>query len=221
MKFTQNELDQLQEAVARAEERTSAEIVPFVVPASDSYPVAIWRGGGIGTLVGLALCFLAFQIYDGWGLAWLYTGWGTALAVLSTGLVGALLGAFIAPFKRRLIGESRMSTLVHLRAMQAFVQEEVFATRDRTGVLLFISLFEHRIEIVADAEINRRISSEEWGDVVARIRDGIRSGKLYEGLVEGFEMCGALLEEKGMEIRHDDENELGNQIRRGRSGRSA
>ncbi|HEX7069674.1 MAG TPA: hypothetical protein VF190_02665 [Rhodothermales bacterium] len=213
MKFTEKELDAMKAAVARAEERTSAEIVPYVVPASDWYPVAIWRGAGVGVLVGLALALLAFQFYGGWSLGWLFTGWGTALLILGTGVVGALLGAFVPPLKRLLAGDARMSTLVHLRAMQAFVEEEVFATRDRTGVLVFMSLFEHRIEIVADTGINQRVESEDWGDIVARIRDGIRSGKLFEGLVEAFDMCGELLEKKGLEIRHDDRNELGDELR--------
>lgn len=212
MKFTEKELEALEAAVKKAEARTSAEIVPFVVPSSDWYPVAIWRGAGLGVLLGLLLCLAAFQFYAGWGLAWLYTGWGTALVILGSGVVGGLLGAFVPPIKRLLAGD-RMALMVHLRAMQAFVEEEVFTTRDRTGILLFISVFEHRIEIVADAEINRRVGTDDWADIVARIRDGIRSDALYEGLVDAFEMCGRLLEERGMEIQRDDVDELGNELR--------
>lgn len=219
MKFTGKELEQLEEAVARAEARTSAEIVPVVMPSSDWYPVAIWRGAGAGVLLTLLLALIAFQFYAGWGLAWLYTGWGATLTIFGGGVIGALLGAFVPPLKRLLAGSERMATMVHLRAMQAFVEEEVFNTRDRTGVLLFISLFEHRIEILADAEINRRVGTDDWGDIVARIRDGIRAGQLYDGLVEAFEMCGRLLEEKGMVIRHDDEDELRNELRVRRGGR--
>lgn len=213
MHFTEKERKELKAAVARAEARTSAEIVPYVVPSSDWYPLAIWRGAGAAVLVALALCLIAFQFYAGWGLAWLYTGWGTALTILVSGLVGAAIGAFVPPVKRLLAGDTRLALMVHLRAMQAFVEEEVFATRDRTGVLLFISLFEHRIEVVADAEINRRVTSEDWGDIVAKIREGIRTDQLYEGLVDAFDLCGELLEAKGMELRPDDVNELGNQVR--------
>lgn len=213
MKFSQKELGELQAAVEKAEEGTSAEIVPYVVPACDSYPVAVWRGASAGAVLGLAVCLGIFQFYGGWSLAWLFTGWGTALVVLTFGVAGALAGGFVAPVKRMLVGSERLATTVHLRAMQAFVEEEVFATRDRTGVLLFISLFEHRIEIIADAAINRRVKPEDWGEIVARIRDGIRSGRLYEGLVEAFGMCGELLETKGIEREVDDENELSNELR--------
>lgn len=213
MRFTERELEQLKSAVAHAEAQTSAEIVPVIVPASDPYPVAVWRGASAGVVISIAAIFLAYQFYAGWGLAWAYTGWGAATLVLVCGAAGWVAGAFIPTVRRLLIGQRRMAMIVHLRAMQAFVEEEVFATRERTGILLFISLFEHRIEIVADTEINNRIKAEEWGEIVARIREGIRSGALYEGLVDAFALCSNLLERKGPEIRTDDRNELSDEIR--------
>lgn len=213
MPFTEKQLEELKAAVARAEERTAAEIVPIVTEQSDDYPVASWRGAGGGATLGLAFCVGAFQFYSGWGMAWLFTGWGTALVVSAMGLVGGLLGTFVPPLKRALVGNERLSTAVHLRAMQSFVQEEVFATRDRTGLLLFISLFEHRVEVLADTGIHKKVRPEDWGEVVARIRDGIRDGHLYDGLVEAFEMCSQLLETSGIDVREDDANELSNAIR--------
>ena len=97
--------------------------------------------------------------------------------------------------------------------MRAFVEEEVFLTRDRTGILLFISLFEHRIEVLGDAGINRHVTADEWTDVVLRIREGIRGGHLADGLVEAIGMCGHLLDRGGIEVRPDDENELPDGVR--------
>ena len=97
--------------------------------------------------------------------------------------------------------------------MKAFVDEEVFSTRDRTGILIFISLLEHRIEVLGDTGINNKVSSDEWIDVVGRIRDGIRSGKTAEGMIEAIDMCGRLLERSGVEIREDDTDELPNTLR--------
>ncbi len=45
--------DRIRDAVGRAEERTAGEIVPVVVPRSDDYEVAVWRGVGAATLVVL------------------------------------------------------------------------------------------------------------------------------------------------------------------------
>lgn len=213
MPFTEGQLKELKEAVARAEQRTSAEIVPIVFDQSDDHSVATWRGASAGVILALACCVAAYQFYSGWGLSWLYTGWGAVLVISTFGVFGGLLGTFVPPVRRALVGEERLSAVVHLRAMQAFVEEEVFATRDRTGLLLFISLFEHRVEVVADAGIHSKVKTEEWGDIVARIRDGIRSGRLYEGLSEAFDLCGELLESRGVEVRPDDEDELPNVVR--------
>ena len=93
------------------------------------------------------------------------------------------------------------------------IEAAVFNTRERTGILLFISLLEHRIEVVGDAGINRKVTADEWTDVVMRIREGIKAGKLADGLVAAIEMCGELLERGGVEIRPDDVNELSDDVR--------
>ncbi len=209
----QLDTEHVRRAVAEAEEQTAGEIVPYVVERSGGYEVALWRGAGALALLAVGLMLLAALLYDGWGLAWLYTGWGVALAALAGGLLGAALTAFIAPLKRLLAGTERLDRTVHAQAMKAFVEEEVFATRDRTGILLFVSLFEHRIEVLGDSGINARVEPEAWAGIVERIRDGIRDGHFTDGLVEAIARCGALLERHGVEIRPDDENELPDRVR--------
>lgn len=203
----------IRDAVGRAEERTAGEIVPVVVPRSDDYEMAIWRGTGAAVLLVLLVVLLTLRFYDGWGLGWLFVPWGVALSVLTAGTVGALLARYVYPLQRFLAGSDHLDETVHRRAMQAFVEEEVFDTRDRTGILLFVSLREHRIEVLGDAGINQQVDPEDWVEVVARIRRGIQNDNLTEGLVEAIEMCGHLLERKGVDRRPDDENELTDAVR--------
>lgn len=211
--LSEHDQERIREAVADAERRTSGEIVPFVVPRSDAYEAAVWKGAVAGAVITLLVAVLVFNFYHGWGLAWLHTGWGTALLVTCGGTAGGLLAAFVRPLRRALAGADIMTRNVHRNAMKAFVEEEIFDTQDRTGILLFISLFEHRIEVLGDTGINASVSSDEWADVVEHIRDGIRSGRFAEGLVEGIGMCGHLLERSGVEIQDDDTNELPNRVR--------
>lgn len=211
--FSDEDRRRIQEAVERAERRTSGEIVPFIVPQSDQYEVTVWKGGALSAGLALVAAMLVFHFYDGWGLAWLHTGWGTAALTLAAGIAGGLLGAFVRPARRLLAGSDDVTRAVHRRAMKAFVEEEVFDTRDRTGILIFISLLEHRIEVLGDAGINRKVSPDEWADVVEHIRSGIRRGRIADGLVEAIEMCGMLLEKSGVELREDDADELPNKLR--------
>ena len=205
--LTEAELTRIREAVAQAESRTSGEIVPYVVRRCDNYDGAIWRAAGIGALVAFAALGFLTQLNEAWG-AW----WGEAdfqtLAMATAGLAMAALAALVPAVKRLFAGRRQRIRQVHRRAMAAFVEKEVFSTRERTGILLFVSLFEHRIEVVGDTGINAKVTQGEWASVVRSIRDGIRAGKLADGLVRGIALCGELLHKSGVEIRDDDVNEL-------------
>lgn len=207
------DIDRIRDAVGRAEEQTSGEIVPVVVPRSDDYEVAIWRGAGAAILLTLVVVLLVLRFYEGWGFGWLFAPWGVVLSVLAAGTVGAVLTRFVYPLQRFLAGSDRLDETVHHRALETFVEEEVFDTRDRTGILLYVSLREHRIEVLGDTGINQHVAPDDWAEVVARIRRGIRNDNLTTGLVEAIEMCGDLLEQRGVEIRPDDENELSDTVR--------
>ena len=106
-----------------------------------------------------------------------------------------------------------MDAAVHQRALQAFVEEDVFATRDRTGILLFVSLLEHRIEVVADAGIYRAVNATAWSDITARVRHGIEEDALTQGLIDGIRACGTLLHEHGFHTTSDDPDELPSRLR--------
>ncbi|MXW64298.1 MAG: hypothetical protein F4Y00_11010 [Bacteroidetes bacterium SB0662_bin_6] len=211
--LSNEDLERIRQAVAEAERLTSGEIVPYVVPRSDTYDGIAWKGAGIAAALALAFTAVVFQFYEGWGLGWLHTGWGTATLALAAGIAGGVLSAFVPPIGRVLAGRECIIRTVHRRAMKAFVEEEVFATRERTGVLIFVSLWEHRIEVLGDAGINARVSADDWTDMVARIRDGVRSGHFADGLIDAIGMCGTLLEGSGVERRDDDSNELSDALR--------
>ena len=211
--FSDADRTRIREAVGQAEQRTSGEIVPYIVPQSSGYDVAVWRGAAVSAVLAMFVVLLVLQVYQGWSLAWLYSSWSLAVLVLAAGTLGAVATAFVGPLKRLLAGNALLDREVHRRAMLAFVEEEVFSTRERTGILLFVSLFEHRIEVLGDAGINQKVTPDEWVDVVMRIREGIRAGKLADGLVAAIAMCGALLERGGVEIRPDDVNELSDDVR--------
>lgn len=211
--------DRVREAVAEAETQTAGEIVPFIVPRSANYEVAIWRGAAACALLGIGLVLLFVQFYEGWGFGWAYTSWGAVLVILLAGTLGAAATAFIRPLRRFLAGSERLDRTVHHRAMRAFVEEEVFNTRDRTGILIFVSLLEHRIEVLGDTGINQHVAPDDWIEVVERIRTGVKNKNLTQGLVDAIGMCGDLLEKSGVEIRPDDANELPNRVRTPKSNR--
>lgn len=211
--LSEAELQRISDAVGAAERRTSGEIVPYIVERSGGYEVAVWRGASFFAVGAMVIAMIVLQFYDGWGLGWLFTGWGMALVAVIAGASGALLTATVAPLRRVLAGSGRIARRVHRRASIAFLEEEVFKTRDRTGILLFVSLFEHRIEVLGDEGISEQVSDDEWIEIVDTIRAGIKGDHFADGLVRAIEMCGHLLEEKGVAVKHDDTDELSDDVR--------
>ncbi len=211
--FTDAERERLREAVGAAEKQTAGEIVPYVVSRSGRYEVAVWRGASLGALIAAAAALAVAWAYDGWGMGWLYSAWAMALVMSLGGVLGAVTVWLVPALRRLLAGPARLDERTQRRAEAAFLEEAVFDTRDRTGILLFVSLFEHRIVVLGDAGINKAVRPEEWEEVVDRIRRGIRHGHLADGLVDAIGMCGDLLHRRGVGLRDDDTDELSDHVR--------
>ena len=99
------------------------------------------------------------------------------------------------------------------RAENAFLEEEVFNTMQRTGIMIFISFFEHEVIVMADRGINKVVEQKQWDKIVADIVTQIRAGNIIEGLEAGIKRCGELLLEKGFHKSANDENELHDDLR--------
>ena len=211
--LTDADQERIKEAVSAAERRTSGEIVPYIVGRSGGYEVAVWRAASILASFAMATGLAVAWAYEGWGHGWLYAGWGVALLGFIGGTVGALLAQYVPALKRLFAGQDRIARRVDRRAGLAFLEEEVFHTRDRTGILLFVSLFEHRIVVLGDSGINEKVEQSDWEAIVATIRRGIRSGHFADGMVEAIGQCGQLLETKGVAARPDDFDELKDDVR--------
>ena len=210
--FTQDDLERIKATVHEAERRTSGEIVPYVVEQSDPYHEPEWRGG---LLLGF-LALLVFVAVRQFTTVWLpldFVEVALAIALASGG--GILLARYVQRVKRLLAGHALMDRRVHQRASEAFLSEEVFNTRDRTGILIFLSLLEHKVLVLGDSGINARVQQADWQDIVQRVVNGIRSGKPAEGLIDAIQQCGALLQKHGVEIRPDDKDELSDSLRVG------
>lgn len=202
----QADLDRIGAAVTSAERGGSGEIVVALVRESDGYEETLWRGGAAFALLGL-LADAAFRLSTGtWPAVSPLEGVG-ALAFL--GGAGALLTRFV-PGLRRLFGRDRMVERSALAAEAMFLEKKVYATRDRTGMLLFVSFLERRVIVLADEGIDARVPKGSWDGVVASIVAGMKAGRPADGVVEAVETCGRLLREAGFAARPDDADELPN-----------
>lgn len=208
--FTEADRARIAEAVRTAEARTAGEIVPYIVGRSDRYPEAPMRAGAAGAFLVLT----AAAAIEAWRGSW-HSVDPLLLAVLAVAafLLCALLAAKLPAFLRLFVHPASLQQRVDDRAAQAFLSEEVFQTRERTGILLFVSLLERRVRVMGDAGINAKVKQEQWDGIVHTIVQGMKSGAAADGLVTAIGMCGGLLTGAGVEIRSDDSNELSDAAR--------
>ncbi len=212
MLLSEADLETVRAAVVEAEARTSGEIVPYVVPESDDYTGALWKGAALGAIAGPLLAEVVYLRGDFWGGA--IPLWLVIPSALG-GAAGFLLAALVPAVKRWLAGGDLLDERTRQRAEMAFLEQEVFRTRDRTGILLFLSLFEHRVVVLGDSGINQKVDSAQWDGIVQTVVSGIRGGHAKEALVEAIRQCGELLEKHGVARQADDRNEL---LRRSTAG---
>lgn len=208
--FSQADREAIAAAVREAEQLTGGEIVPVVVDASDEYEVATWRAATVGALTAsllAALVWVAGEVWSSFLVAWI------ALPAPAGAATGALLIRLFPALRRAMIGREIMEHRTDHRARQAFLEAEVFRTRERTGILIFVSLFEHQVEVLGDAGINARVQQSEWQEIVDEIVAGMRRGTPAQALMAAIRQCGELLQRHGVERRPDDTDELANQVR--------
>ncbi len=210
--FTQADLDAIQAAVREAEEKTSGEIVPYVVDRSDEYAAATWKGAALGAILA-AFVALAIHLWSNvWGIP---IDWWIALPAPLGGGLGYVFSLW-PPVRRWMVGEETLAIRTRRRAGAAFLDQEVFNTGDRTGILLFVSLFEHRVVLLADSGIDQQVEEGKWEAITSRLAGEIRRGRPAPALVEAIRECGELLTKHEVERRADDRNELRDELRRER-----
>jgi len=200
--FSEEERSRIEAAVQEAESRTSGEIVPLVVDESYHYPRAEIVGGG---------CFaLVLGVLAAWALGhssvWVFLPVFLISYLPCRWLIRALPG-----LKRRLIHPLEITTEVEEKALVAFLEHGLHRTRDATGVLILISLFERRVRVLADTGISAVVPQQEWDGIVATITAGIRAGETCEALCSAIGRCGNLLQQR-FPRRADDRDELPNLI---------
>ena len=206
--LTAEERQTVTEAVQMAEKTTSGEIVPMIVSESHSYPVAPIVGG---VFFALPIALLSARLFG--GLLWLGTDTMWLFLVFFTVYYG--IGYFsvkrIYGLKRFFFSPTRADLAVQEAAAAAFFSEALHDTRDANGILLYISVFEHRVWVLGDRGINDKIDPQTWQEIVDLVSRGIKQGSRCQAICDGIERIGAILEEH-FPIKADDKNELHNLI---------
>lgn len=204
--FSEQDNQLVEAAVREAESRTSGEIVPVVMETSGDYSFVAHRLGLAGVVLATIVVWLLPHSQN------LFWEFSLVFAVQAFGwLVGWGLGQ-LPPVIRLLAGQQRMQAEVHETALASFLYNGLHRTSGRTGILVFISCLEHKVEIVADEGIHAVAGEGFWRKEVDAIAGGIRRGEGGAVLARTIREIGDKLAEH-FPAQPGDRNELPDGVR--------
>jgi putative membrane protein len=200
--LTEADHQKVHDALEAAEAGTSGEIFCIVAQESGAYrevPFA-WAAGLTLALPPLALLIGLKPWNDLGGADWgeMSTPLDPMNLLLVYALVqallfaGSLLLASLPPVRRFLTPPSVKRERVHARALEQFAHR-LHATDCETGVLIYASLAERRVEVIADEVIHAKVGDAAWDGAVAAALKAIKHGDVTGGLVAAVQTCGAVM----------------------------
>ncbi len=183
--------------IREIESQTSGELVTVIVSQSDNYLYipTLWAA-----LLALAFPGLVSLLALPLQAEWIY--------IIQVGLFLALALMFRWPPLQRYVVPK---TIQHQRASryahELFFIKGLHLTRQQTGIMIFVSVAEHYVEIIADRGISTKVDAAVWRDVVAEFVENVGDNEIAKGYLAAINRCGAVLQQH-FPAQEDDRNEL-------------
>lgn len=191
----------IEQAIAQVERRSATEFVVAIVPKSAKYS----RYRAIAAAAWSVATAMAYFPLVPWGAE----VWALALQLPVGMLAWFVLG--VPALHRRLIPRHEAEHAARAVAFRIFAERQVYDTRDRTGMLLFISELERQVVLLGDRGIHERVGTGGWQEQVDYLVKRLREGKAADGVVDVIEQLESVLAAK-VPVNDDDVNELPNQV---------
>ncbi|WP_422362178.1 TPM domain-containing protein [Reichenbachiella sp.] len=191
-KFEFSEADKklVKEAVQELEQKTAGEMVVYFARESDSYLMACWKLGGLFGVLFLALVATLSYL---WLLPASIGIMFTCLIGIGTTALGFTIPYFLHSLRVSFTPDAIVSHRVLTKARDIFLQEEIFNTTDRIGILIYISELEHQVQVLGDSGINAKIQQEDWNEVLGLVIQGIKANHPAKGIANAIKKCEELL----------------------------
>ncbi len=182
MNISAQDRERISAAIRAAEAKTSGEIVC----------VLAHRSSGAMTLPILLAAIVALA------LPWLLVAF-TAMSVhriltLQVAAFAVLAVALCLPAVRvALVPRAMRRAVAHRAAIEQFTIRGIARKKDRTGILIFVSLAEHYARIIADEGIAAKVPQAEWQNAVNALTAQMSSGRIADGFIAAIDACATVL----------------------------
>ena len=198
MELSTEAIEQVNDAIARAEQSTSGEIFCVVARKSGAYgEVPLAYGAGVAMLLPLLLASLGLPPWELVGIDSESLSRETTLLAyaLSQFLVFIATAAVVSirPLRMALAPEPLKRARVDKRALEIFLSKGLHLTQRRTGVLLYASLAERHATIIADEPVRKHLETNRWLEATEALDAAVRRRHPTEGLIKAVQFCGSAL----------------------------
>jgi len=182
MEFTPEDHEAVAAAIRAAEARTCGQIVCVLAHSSSDYAYVpiLWA-----SLIALA---------SPWPLIY-FTPWSVQRIFLLQ-LAVYILATLLFSWRRlrlAMVPRTVQRARAHRAAIEQFVMRRIANTKNRCGVLIFVSVAEHYARIVADEGIAHKVENSEWQAAIDALIGHMRDGRIAAGFTAAIERCGAVL----------------------------
>jgi putative membrane protein len=192
----------IEDLVREVEAKSSAEIVVTVKPFSNTYRAADVTFGAIVALIGL--CLYVYAPVE-------FTDDLAPPSITLLFFAAFACSARVPAIRRWFTPQTLCAASTRAAAREAFVDQNISCTRDRTGILIYISTFEKRAQVVADIGILRRENDDQPAAAIAKIENVIANGGSLEAFEQAVREFGQWLA-NSLPPRIDDTNELADEV---------
>lgn len=202
MRLSEADHRRVTDTVTAAEAQTDGEIVTIVARRSDDYHDVALLWAMLAMLLAMALLAAFPQTIDhvhGWyGDSWGEpVASGQVLVIAMAAMAVSFLAIRVAlawdPLRLALTPRSAKARRVRRQALALFRAGAEARTVASTGVLLYLSIDEHRAEIIADSAIHSRVDPAIWGDAMAVLIAAVRDGRPADGMADAVARIGVVL----------------------------
>lgn len=195
--LTADEKSRIRQAIEEVERQTAGEIVTVIAQQSDDYLYipTLWAA-----LIALAIPgvinYLPFEFL-------------LTHSYLTQFIVFIVLAVFFQwpPLKLRLIPHHIKVQRSRHQAYMQFLVQDLHHTAQRTGILLFVSVAERYVEIIADKGINNVVDVGTWDKIVDEFVENVKQDQVANGFLTAIQQCGDILSQH-FPVTPTDVNEL-------------
>lgn len=225
--LTKDDRARIEAAVKAAEEKTRGEIYCVVAHESSDYREAPIAWAALAALAAPGILLLAgihVTVPDLFGEPWTAAQIGAAAesaaraavagAILLQGVLFLAVAVVVSipPVRRFMTPRSLKQERVRRRAQEQFLARGLVGTRERTGVLIYVSAAERMAELIADEGVASKVAPVVWDEAMAELVSGVRDGRTAEGFEQAIGRCGAVLAEHFPARADDNPDELPNSV---------